>query len=251
MCLVVFALDAAPRYPLVFAANRDERHARPSRPASWWPDRPGVFGGRDVAAHGTWLAVDRTGRVAAVTNVRDADAAPAPRSRGSLVVDYLSGTDPAEEFAAAAHARGSHYGPFSLLLFEGGEVRYASNRAPPARLGRGVHAVSNAPLGVHWPKTHAAERGVRQLLGHDDPIDALFELLARRSDASAAEERYRSGLFIEGAVYGTRSSTVILIDATGTLTFVERSFDAAGRQIDEVHERIVMRPAERGALSPP
>ena len=71
MCLIVVALGATPRYPLIVAANRDEQHARPTASAAWWTAPPGVFGGRDLLAGGTWLAVDRRGRFAAVTNVRD------------------------------------------------------------------------------------------------------------------------------------------------------------------------------------
>src|SRR5262252_8079749 len=101
MCLVVAALGVSTRHELLFAANRDERHARPSEAAHWWPDVPDLFGGRDLLAHGTWLAVDRSGRLAAVTNFRDVSAAAAPLSRGALVADYLRGAGPPDEFAAA------------------------------------------------------------------------------------------------------------------------------------------------------
>src|SRR5215470_6174585 len=111
MCLVVAALGVSTRYELLFAANRDERHARPSEAAHWWPDLP-VFGGRDLVARGTWLAVDRSGRLAAVTNFRDVSAAAAPLSRGALVADYLRGAEGLGEFAAALEERRNDYGPF-------------------------------------------------------------------------------------------------------------------------------------------
>src|SRR5262249_22786929 len=98
MCLVVAALGVSSNHELLFAANRDERHARPSETAHWWPDAPGVFGGRDLLAHGTWLAVDRSGRLAAVTNFRDVGAAVAPLSRGALVADYLRGAETPDAF---------------------------------------------------------------------------------------------------------------------------------------------------------
>ena len=40
MCLVVVAHAAAARHKFVMAANRDELHARPTRPAGWWPEPP-------------------------------------------------------------------------------------------------------------------------------------------------------------------------------------------------------------------
>src|SRR5215470_6768363 len=123
MCLVVAALGVSSDHELLFAANRDERHSRPSEKAHWWPDAPGVFGGRDLLAHGTWLAVDRSGRLAAVTNFRDAGAAVAPRSRGALVADFLRSEQAPDEFAAALDGHRNDYGPFSLLLRERGALQ--------------------------------------------------------------------------------------------------------------------------------
>src|SRR4051812_7231668 len=164
MCLVVAALGVSARHELLFAANRDERHARPSEPARWWPEAPDVLGGRDLLARGTWLAVDRSGRLAAVTNFRDASVTAAPLSRGALVADYLRGTQPLEKFAAAVDERADDYGPFSLLLREHGALRIVSNRAPTAELGAGVHAISNAAYGVEWPKVRSARAGMRSVL---------------------------------------------------------------------------------------
>jgi uncharacterized protein with NRDE domain len=99
-----------------------------------------------------------------------------------------------------------------------------------------VHALSNAPLGVHWPKIVSAGNGAAEILARDEPLEPLFDLLAERSSAEPAEERYRSTHFVVGPVYGTRCSTVILIEADGMATFVERSFDAGGLCTGEVRE---------------
>lgn len=237
MCLVVLAWETSTRYPLVFAANRDERRTRPALAAGWWPDQPQIFGGRDLVAHGGWLAVDRAGRFAAVTNQRDAQPQPAPRSRGDLVVQYLTGVQSNDAFLHELGAAGAAYGPFSLLLFNRAELTYGSNRAPAVQLNPGIHALSNAPFGVEWPKTRTAVHGMRAVLDLPDPTAALFDLLAFRDPHAEGDERYRSSLFIDGAVYGTRCSTVILIDAQGELTFTERSFDGAGAVTGEVSER--------------
>jgi len=242
MCLVVAALGVSSRHELLFAANRDERHARPSEPAHWWPDLPDVFGGRDLLAHGTWLAVDRAGRLAAVTNFRDAGASAAPLSRGALVADYLRDAQPFDEFATALDARRNDYGPFSLLLREHGALRIVSNRAPRAELGAGVHALSNAAYGVEWPKVRSARAGMQRLLETSDPVDALFALLAERAAAASSEERYIASHFVEGPVYGTRSSTVIVIGRNAQLTFAERSFDAGARVTSEVRESFALEP---------
>ncbi len=120
------------------------------------------------------------------------------------------------------------------------ETCYVSNRAPSARVAPGVHALSNAPLGADWPKERTARAGLAELLTETEPADGLLELLALRSTTSTAEQRYRESHFIEGPVYGTRCSTVILIDRDGILSFVERSFDASAQKTGEVRERFAV-----------
>ena len=71
MCLILVAWKAHPDFPLVVAANRDEFFIRPTAPAGWWTDPPGIFAGRDLQAGGTWLGVNREGAFAGLTNFRD------------------------------------------------------------------------------------------------------------------------------------------------------------------------------------
>jgi len=231
MCLIVVGLGAAPGYSLLVAANRDERHARRCERAAWWPT-PEIFAGRDLEAGGTWLAVDRRGRFAAVTNIRDALRQAGLRSRGSLATDYLAGRDGAESYALRATLAGAAFGAFNLLLYDGRECWFASNRSGAARLEAGLHAFSNAPPGTDWPKTASAAAGAQRLLTYTSPVEPLFALLAER-DASGSVERSH---FVVGPTYGTRCSTVLLIDAHGCATFAERSFDATGRLVGEVRE---------------
>jgi uncharacterized protein with NRDE domain len=237
MCLIVIGLGAAPRYPLIVAANRDELHARPSAPAQWWPQSPRVLGGRDLEAGGTWLALDRSGRFAAVTNVREIPRLGGLRSRGSLVADFVLGSASAADHAARVTGSGSAFGPFNLFVYDGRELWFASNRAAAARLGTGFHSFSNAPAGVEWPKTASARSGLQRLLSCPSPLaPLLFELLAERDDSGTAAERYQRAHFVVGPLYGTRCSTVVLVDAAGRATFAERSFDAQGHRVGEVRE---------------
>jgi uncharacterized protein with NRDE domain len=236
MCLIVIALGVAPRYPLIVAANRDEQHARPAAGAAWWPEQPQLLGGRDLRAGGTWLAVDRRGRFAAVTNVRDAQRRQGPRSRGVLVADFVAGHASAQRQAAVVARDGADFGAFNLLLYDGRELWFASNRADAAHLSAGLHAFSNAPAGVDWAKTASARAGVEPLLTSSAPIEPLFALLAQRDDSQAPEERYERAHFVVGPIYGTRCSTVMLIDVEGRATFAERSFDEAGQLVGEIRE---------------
>ena len=233
MCLIVVAHRINNRHALVVAANRDERHARPSSAAGWWSDAPDMLGGRDLGAGGTWLAMDRSGRFAAVTNFHEPGAPAANKSRGMLVTDYLRARGPVEGYSRDLARRGADYGPFNLLLFDGAALRYVSNRASPADLAGGIHGLSNSRLGTDWPKVQRAVRGVAAAVDAEDPVEPLFELLAERGRDPSDERRYTDDLFIVGPEYGTRSSTVVLIGRDGEATLAERRFDAYANCVGE------------------
>jgi uncharacterized protein with NRDE domain len=243
MCLIVVAVDATPRYRLVVAANRDEQHARPAAGAAWWHDAPHVLGGRDLKAGGTWLAFDRRGRFAAVTNIRDPGRPAGQTTRGSLVADFLACGEPAGAYAARAVRDGASFGAFNLLVYDGRELWFASNRAAAVQLPAGLHAFSNAPAGVEWPKIATARAATERALSQPSPVEPLFALLAERDDSGLPEQRYERSHFVVGPVYGTRCSTVVLIDAAGQALFAERSFDAAGRQVGEVRQSFAVERA--------
>lgn len=85
------------------AANRDEFYERNTEGVSWWPEYPQVLAGRDradvVGNPGTWLGFTKTGKFAALTNVRaPSEKNPDSRSRGELSVMYLTGSDRPVEF---------------------------------------------------------------------------------------------------------------------------------------------------------
>jgi uncharacterized protein with NRDE domain len=242
MCLILFAWQAHPRYPLVLAANRDEFHQRPTAPADFWPDLPGLLAGRDLQAGGTWLGLTRTGRFAAVTNFREplAPEAPLERSRGELVRDFLVGAAPAADHAQAVQAAGDRYRGFNLLVGTSQALLHASNRqdgeqaVPP-----GCHGLSNHLLDTEWPKVRSGRQRLRNLLDADCvEAEALLALLTDRATTpgempldlgdDAVRRQLMNHYFIVSPAYGTRSSTVLLIEAGGRAEFVERRFAPDG-----------------------
>jgi uncharacterized protein with NRDE domain len=243
MCLAAFSLRKSARYPFIFAANRDEFHSRATAPAGWWEDHCDIFGGRDLVAGGSWLAVDRRGRLAAVTNFREEIAAEYSRSRGRLVQDFLGGSMSAADYVVALQSTLTEYSPFNLILFDGQELRYASNRALGERLSPGVYALSNTHLGGTWPKVSHAEARLLDCVEAVEPSECLFTMLTDQSLHGDLQEgvdraaKLRSTIFISDARYGTRCSTIVLLSQDGELKFIERRFAENGILSGESTER--------------
>jgi hypothetical protein len=118
MCTVVILRRPGEPWPVVIGANRDERLDRPwDPPAAWWPDRPGVVGGRDRNAGGTWMAANAAGVVATVLN-RPGSLGPAPgkRSRGDLPLLALEHGTAEAAAAAVAALPAAEWRPFNMVL---------------------------------------------------------------------------------------------------------------------------------------
>ena len=260
MCLVLLALDHHPRWRLVVAANRDEFFARPTAPADFWADDPNVLAGRDLREGGTWMGVTRTGRFAAVTNVREpgryrTDAV----SRGFLVSNFLRSRAAPENFVRGLAPYGGEYNGFNLLLGDRGQLVYFTNREPEAwELDAGVYGLSNARLDTPWPKVVRGKEDLRRALeGPDDALEsALFASLALRDPApdaalpqtgvGAERERALSAAFIVTPEYGTRCSTVLLVGHDGEVRFTERTTVPGENRWTEVrHELRLEEPAAR------
>lgn len=257
MCLLVLAWRCHPRYRLVVAANRDEFHARPAAPLAPWPDIPGVAGGRDLQANGTWFAVDGQHRYGIVTNFREFGRRRrnAP-SRGGLIPAYLAGRDTPESCLRSLETDAPGFGGFNLLLGDRDSLWYASNRADQfaRELPPGIYGLSNEFLDTPWPKlTRVRERFTAMLEEpaageHETLVARLFEMLEDRlpappdalppGDLSPDRARKLSAPFVLDAEFGTRCSTVLTLDVEGSLALLERRFDAEGRATGQSEHRL-------------
>ncbi len=245
MCLILFSLAHHKGYPLIVAANRDERYQRPSAALGFWDDAPHVAGGRDLEAGGTWLGITRDGRWSALTNYRQPGSyrVDAP-SRGRLVADYLLEPSPPARYLAALEPSAARYNGFNLLAGTLGEAWYLSNRENHARaIAPGVHGLSNHLLNTPWPKVALGRKFLQNLpLGSAAAIiETLLQRLrdaTRPADADLPDtgigpdrERALSPPFIEAEHYGTRASTVIVVDDHGEVAIEERRFGPHGAPI--------------------
>lgn len=250
MCLLAIAWKTHPRYPLIFAGNRDEFHARPAEAAHWWQDAPNVLGGRDLEAGGTWLGVSREARFAVVTNFREPDRrAENLRSRGELPVRFLAEPLTSEDYIQFLHDNAHRYAGFNLLFGDRHTMFYCSNRDGGAiALPEGVHALSNHLLNTPWPKVRRLQSRFSEEVRREQPrIDALLEMLADPAPAEAYElpetglsrewEQRLSATKIIDPVYGTRASTIVLVDVNGEVVFHERRFQPDGETEQDTWKR--------------
>lgn len=256
MCLIVFGWQVHDEYSLVVAANRDEWRERPTARLHWWNDdaarkdseysqevhceysrdetQTGILAGRDLKDGGTWMGVTASGRFAALTNFRDPlSVKPGAPSRGQLVREFLEGTEPAREYSQHLATHMSHYNGFNLLVGDGRELWWLSNRGgEPQLVMPGVHGLSNGLLDEPWPKVVRAKDRLSTAMKTSGDEELLWSLLA--DDAAAPDdqlpdtgvgldwERRLSSALIRGDHYGTRSSAVLRMKPDGSFRFSER-----------------------------
>lgn len=229
MCIAILAWQLLPDCPLLLLSNRDEFYARPTQTLHQWHDAP-IVGGRDVVQSGTWLGVNQKGQFGLLTNYREvADTHHKMRSRGHLVTAYLTQSVTPMQYARQVEAIQQVYAGFNLLIGNGEQLVYLSNRGEaPQALAAGVYVLSNGLLSQYWEKTaRLRKRFTQELLplvqqGDIEPyLDMAWSLLEDERkiapellpDTGIAQdwEYLLSSTFINSTSYGTRCSNVLQI----------------------------------------
>lgn len=254
MCVLVFAHKFHPRYKFIFAGNRDEFYNRPTQHASVWGNEIKILSGIDLKSYGTWLGITiqrndsiPNGDFAVVTNFRDFyrfKEIPDLKSRGLLVKDFLEGKYPYSsienrfiDFGDYVVSKSNEYNVYNLIYGNFDELYYFNNVEKRfEKIPTGIHGLSNSFLDVPWPKVHWAKLEFSEIVNSsNDIVNDLLQLLSDRSqfdeellpDTGVGLEREKllSSIFIKSENYGTRSSTIILVDYNDNLFFLERNYE--------------------------
>ena len=218
MCTVVLLIRPGHAWPLLFAANRDERLDRAwDPPAAYWPDRPDVVAGRDRSGGGTWMGVNRAGVAAAVLN-RPGSLGPAPgkRSRGELPLLALAQKTAADAASAIAALDAGMWRSFNLVLADRHDaifVRGLGHGDPEALpLAPGLHMVT-----AHDPDDPESPRVARHLgrfaaARAPEPGDWLAwqDILADRSGEPGEQINV-----VPRAGFGTACSSLLALPRAG------------------------------------
>ncbi len=240
MCLIVLALNPKSDYKLVLTSNRDEFYERPTESMHWWDSSPGVLAGKDKNFDGTWMALSEKGKFAAVTNVREFTSLSTKKksledlaSRGDLVKDFVLSNHSSSEYIDEIDFL--NYQGFNLILFDGFEGLICSNRGLEKKLTEGeIYAIGNKPIEQKSEKIKSAEEDFKKILSSEISGKNLFTMMQSPvnkplefSEAFTKENHGREFpyRFIATDIYGTRSTTSIIIDNNDFAEIEETSFN--------------------------
>jgi len=231
VCLLIAFSRVVPGWPLIVAANRDERLDRPAEPLTVLrANGPRTAGGRDLMAGGTWLAVNDHGVVAGLTNKPATEGRdPSKRSRGEIPL-ALTVADSAKGSVCSFRETASpgDYNPCWALVGDRSSLYYVdvtrSEGVGTVELSPGIHVLENKPLEEPSSKTDHVKRmlgDVRKL--RVDQVQARLRRViadhtinqgpADDSDRARLASR-ASACCVHTEEYGTRSSMLIRLSSS-------------------------------------
>ncbi|XP_036953163.1 transport and Golgi organization protein 2 homolog isoform X1 [Acanthopagrus latus] len=256
MCIIFFKFDPRPAsknaYRLILAANRDEFYNRPSKAADFWGTNSEILSGLDQEygkEGGSWLGINKRGKMAAITNYMEGRPNPDAQGRGFLVSNYLMDKDQDSYSYLKKVSQESHlYNGFNLITAEfrakQDTVCYYGNRGSPEPIHlkpAGIYGLSNSLLDTPWRKLLQGKRHFTsvvndQSLSCDGLVQELLSVLnneelntpdpAQESQGDGYSQpmiQALSAVCVRSPHYGTRTNTIILIDAEDNVTFTERT----------------------------
>lgn len=256
MCIGVFIWQAHPVYPFLLLLNRDEYHDRLTKPLEWWEQGDGggdqILGGRDGVAGGTWLASNKHGKIAFLTNVRELHSLPHPNSRGHLPLRFLESEKDPMMFAEEVVREADLYNGFNLIVADiySKNMVYVTNRPKQdttfiEQVSPGIHVLSNANLDTPWPKAQRLKQHFTDFLNmySDDecPIGEMSKKIMRDTVKDEKEmlpciyppewEYQLSSIYVDTETpqgqYGTRSTSVVSVETSGEVTFTESRLESS------------------------
>jgi len=245
MCILFLAINKHHKYPLIICANRDEFHQRPTKDAHFWDQYPDMLAGKDLQAGGSWLGINKTGKFAAITNIRTGDKPGiGNKSRGELVTCALKTNSVINKDWLQQNSH--QYNPFNLIYGSVNNlVCFNSISNEQTHLQDGFHAISNGNMDDMWPKMMSGVKQLESMVQSKESFDRI-KLLTMLQDQKPAEdnqlpstgvpliwERLLSSIFICNENYGTRSSTIILQKQDKTIDFSELEYDQQGRVMNQ------------------
>ena len=248
MCILFFAINQHPKYPVIICANRDEFHARPTQSMHWWPNNDllttEVLAGKDLQAGGTWLGLNKKGRFSALTNFRQPHLFDKKKqSRGELVLQALASDD--NEIVQQLIHSSDRYNGFNLVFGQLNNLMCFDNVSQnPQVLDSGFHSLCNGALDDVWPKMALGQTKLaNEIKDHTLDIEQLFTLMKSKQQAETDQlpktgvplswEQLLSSIFIISPEYGTRTTNIITLDNEGRICIYDQSHNEQGQCVQK------------------
>ncbi|KAK7098742.1 transport and Golgi organization protein 2 homolog [Littorina saxatilis] len=261
MCLLFFNVNdncSSDEFRLVLVNNRDEFWNRPTKPADFWTDNPSCISGLDLVQGregGTWFGASHQGRIGCLVNI-SAPQELNKQGRGHLVTDFLTTKDTIQAYAEKIVPEKNNYNGFVLSLIE---LRKDSSRmalvtndelADKASVVSAINANEynargNSPVKIPWLKVTKGRDEFRKIVQDHRTVsskgrlkDELFKLMHTNEKNWPDPQLHKQGkecgwelksmeaissVFVwdPNRQYGTRTTTVLLIDKEGNCDYTE------------------------------
>lgn len=225
MCTLVFAYRPDADWPVLLAANRDEKIGRPALPPGrHWDNRPQVVAGKDIEGGGTWLGLNDAGVVAGILN-RSGTLGPAAgkRSRGEIVLRTLDYADATTAARALDELATQAYRPFNLVVADSREAFWLRSLGTGAierwRLPPGISMITahdRNDTRSHRIRTYLPLFQAAPLPDPDKDHWATWKALLASRDRAADDGLEESAMTIaDRDGFGTVSSALIALPAAG------------------------------------
>ena len=240
MCLILLSKPSQGDYKFVLTSNRDEFYERKTKNMFWWNNVDGLLAGQDLEQGGTWLGITKSGRFAAVTNVREfyqIDTKENFLSRGDLVKNFLNSSLSPEEYVQKVEA--NKYMGFNLVVSDLKHFSIISSQGIES-FNQELVVVGNRALNTETKKLNNAKEDFKSILNQAFTHQDLIELMQKpkknyefnfeqinQNHGSEFDSR-----FITSDIYGTRSSTVITVDRKDTVKVTEVIYDSSSNLSD-------------------
>ncbi|XP_013785581.1 transport and Golgi organization protein 2 homolog [Limulus polyphemus] len=262
MCMLFLYLNPNPTpdgYLMIVANVRDEFYYRPTLPCHVWNQDPRIVGGMDIEEGrkgGTWFAISNTGRLAALLNLMKplSEMTEKKLNRGFLSVQCLQSPKDPLKYLQQLQNEAHNYYDFLMVTAEvspsNGVHAYCycnCSEKPPVVLGPGIHVFGNNRPDKKWKKTEYGEKVFHHVISRNKTKDSLLkELFAMLQDETlhypdSQLENDAAGVFpdainklssifvkIPDSLFGSRTHSIVLVDAKGNVDFVESNMPDNG-----------------------
>ena len=240
MCLILLSKPSLGDYKFVLTSNRDEFYERKTKNMFWWNNVDGLLAGQDLEQGGTWLGITKSGRFAAVTNVREfyqTDTKENFLSRGDLVKNFLNSSLSPEEYVQKVEA--NKYMGFNLVISDLKHFSIISSQGIES-FNQELVVIGNRALNTETKKLNNAKEDFKSILNQAFTHQDLIELMQKPKkyyefNLEQINQNHGSEFdsrFITSDIYGTRSTTVITIDRKDTVKVTEVIYDSSSNLSD-------------------